>query len=141
MSSTWWMVLLVVVAILSLARVVSQWRRYARRQVADWDEQFIMQLRRAGVSAFSDQQVDFFFTLPDEAGCDSLCAMLATEGFVATGRTAVEGGGYSLGLRKTMRLIVPEMQALTARFNQLAQARGGSYDSWAVAPAASPQEP
>lgn len=133
MNSMWLVVLLAVVAVLSLARVVTQWRRYSRRHVADWDEQFIMQLRRAGVNAFSDHLVDFFFTLPDEAGCDSLCALLQAEGFQVGGRSAVEGGGYSLNLQKSMRLIVPEMQACTARFKALAQERGGSYDSWAVA--------
>jgi hypothetical protein len=30
-------------------------------------------------------------------------------------------------------LLVPEMQALTARFNELAAKHGGKYDSWAVA--------
>jgi hypothetical protein len=31
-----------------------------------------------------------------------------------------------------MRLIVPEMQQLTARFNALAQQHGGRYDTWAL---------
>jgi hypothetical protein len=31
-----------------------------------------------------------------------------------------------------MRLIIPDMQALTARFNQLAESHGGRYDNWAV---------
>jgi hypothetical protein len=32
-----------------------------------------------------------------------------------------------------MRLVVTEMQAYTARFRVMAEERGGSYDSWAVA--------
>jgi hypothetical protein len=31
-----------------------------------------------------------------------------------------------------MRLHIPEMQALTARFRALAEEHGGTYDNWAV---------
>ncbi|MGC4029828.1 MAG: ribonuclease E inhibitor RraB [Steroidobacteraceae bacterium] len=133
MQTKWLAVLLVVVAILSLLRIVSQWRRFARKQTADWDEQFIIQLRKAGVNSFSDQIVDFFFTLPDAKACEELRFLLAKEGFAMVGQSEVQGGGYSLNLQKTMRLLIPEMQALTARLRALATERGGTYDSWAVA--------
>jgi hypothetical protein len=32
-----------------------------------------------------------------------------------------------------MRLVVADMQAMTARFNELAAQHGGKYDNWAVA--------
>jgi hypothetical protein len=32
-----------------------------------------------------------------------------------------------------MRLVVEDMQALTARFRALAEEHGGKYDNWAVA--------
>ncbi len=133
MQSKWWALLLVAVAIFSLLRIISTWRRVAGKPTADWDEQFIMQLRKAGVNAFSDQVVDFFFTLPSAKACEELRFLLAKEGFDSVGQAEVEGGGYSLNLQKTMRLIVPEMQALTAKLRPLAEERGGSYDSWAVA--------
>ena len=46
----WFAVLLVVIAAFSLMRIVTQWRRFGRPTVTDWDEQFIMQLRKAGVN-------------------------------------------------------------------------------------------
>jgi hypothetical protein len=133
MQTKWWALLLVVVAILSLLRIVSQWRRFSRKPVGDWDEQFIMQLRKAGVNSFSDQVVDFFFTLPDAKTCEELRFLLAKDGFDMAHQAEVQDGGYTLNLRKSMRLLIPEMQALTARLRQLAEERGGTYDSWAVA--------
>lgn len=133
MDTKWVALLLVGIAFLSLMRIVSQWRSFARKPVGDWDEQFILQLRKAGVNPFSDHLVDFFFTLPDAKSCEELRSLLAEEGFTLMTQAEVEGGTYSLNLQKTMRLVVPEMQALTARFHLLAEERGGTYDSWAVA--------
>ena len=132
MNTKWVAILLVAVAALSLLRIIGQWRRYSQRTVSDWDEQFIMQLRKAGVNPFEDHDVDFFFTLPDNRVSEELRFLLAGEGFEAVNHGRTEGGSYSLHLQRRMRLVVPEMQALTARFRQLAEERGGSYDSWAV---------
>lgn len=133
MDTKWLAILLVGVAFLSLMRIISQWRRFARKPAGDWDEQFIAQLRKAGVNSFSDQVVDFFFTLPDAKVSRDLHRVLVAEGFELVTLAEVEGGGYSLNLQKTMRLIVPEMQALTVRLRELAEERGGTYDNWAVA--------
>jgi regulator of ribonuclease activity B len=40
---------------------------------------------------------------------------------------------FSLHARKKLRLLVPDMQALSKRFNELAVQYGGRYDGWAVA--------
>ena len=132
MDTRWVAILLVAVAAFSLLRIISQWRRYSRRQVADWDEQFIMQLRKAGVNPFEDHTVDFFFTLPDARSCEEVRRLLADEGFVRISQAETAPGNFSLNLQRRMRLVVPEMQALTARFTQLAEERGGKYDNWAV---------
>ena len=133
MDTKWLAILLIGVAFLSLMRIISQWRRFARKPVGDWDEQFIAQLRKAGVNAFSDQMVDFFFTLPDAKTSRELQQLLEKEGFALVSAAEVEGGSHSLNLQKTMRLNVPEMQALTAHLRQLATERDGTYDNWAVA--------
>ncbi len=57
---------------------------------------------------------------------------LEVEGFTVDSREEPEGG-YSLHGNREMRLIVPDMQALTARFTALAVQHGGKYDGWAVA--------
>jgi len=125
-------ILLSAVAAVLLLRVISQWRRYSRRTSSDWDEQFILQLRKAGVNPFEDHLVDFFFTLPDASASSSLRQLLVAEGFDCVGEHANPDGGYSLDVQRRMRLIVPDMQALTARFTALAEERGGKYDNWAV---------
>ena len=123
---------LVGVAILSLLRIVMQWRGVARRHTADWDEQFIQQLRKAGVTPFEDQVVDFFFTVPDASGGDAIRKLLLSEGYSVDARRDPESGRISVHAQRTMRLHIPEMQALTARFRALAAEHGGSYDNWAV---------
>ena len=78
--------------------------------------------------------VDFFFTLPDKrAAARRLRFLLAGEGFEAVNHGAnAKAAATASTCSARMRLVVPEMQALTARFRQLAEERGGSYDSWAV---------
>ena len=123
---------LVGVAVLSLLRIVMQWRGVARKRPSDWDEQFIQQLRKAGVTPFEDQVVDFFFTVPDRRGSDAIGGLLRREGYVVDARPDAESGRISVHAQRTMRLHIPEMQALTARFRALAAEHGGTYDNWAV---------
>jgi hypothetical protein len=120
------------IAILSLLRIVMQWRSVARRHSSDWDEQFIHQLRKAGVNLFEPQVVDFFFTVPDARGSNAIASLLRAEGYEVDARPDAETGKLSVHAQHTMRLLVPEMQALTARFKALAGEHGGTYDNWAV---------
>ena len=124
---------LIAVAAFSLLRIISQWRGVARKKRhIDWDEHFIQGLRKAGVNTFEEHPVDFFFTLPTRQAAEKLAFALRPEGYHLDIRDA-EAGEYSLHAQKSMRLIVPDMQALTARFSQLAVEHGGKYDNWAVA--------
>jgi hypothetical protein len=131
---TWIYVGLVAVAAISLLRIVAQLRRATRKDDGDWDARFIAQLRKAGVAPFDAHPVDFFFALPTQAACDTLAALLEPEGYHVDSR-AEPDGGFSLHAQRDMRLVVADMQALTARFRQLAEERGGKYDGWAVAKA------
>ena len=135
----WWTVVLIGVGVLSLLRVVSQIRRFVRpKEVNDWDARFISQLRKAGVGAFDPQSVDFFFALPSAAACDAVRAELEPEGYVVDSREEPEGG-FSLHANREMKLIVPDMQALTVKFTALAEKHGGKYDAWAVAKKKTPR--
>ena len=120
------------IAVLSLLRIVMQWRSVAKRHSSDWDEQFIHQLRKAGVNVFEPQIVDFFFTVPDRRGSDAIAGLLRNDGYELDARPDAETGKISVHAQRTMRLLVPEMQALTARFKALAGEHGGTYDGWAV---------
>jgi hypothetical protein len=126
--------LLVAVALFSAIRIVGQFRGLSRkRRVVDWDEQFIQQLRKAGVNTFEEHSVDFFFTLPSRQACEQLAFVLRPDGYNLDIKEDAETGAFSLHAQRAMRLVIPEMQALTARFNELAAQHGGKYDNWAVA--------
>ncbi len=126
--------LLVAVALFSAIRIVSQFRGMSRkRKKVDWDEQFIQSLRKAGVNTFEEQLVDFFFTLPSRAACEQLAFALRPDGYTLDIKEDAETGAFSLHAQRSMRLSIPEMQALTARFTKLAEEHGGKYDNWAVA--------
>ncbi len=159
---TWIVVVLVALMIVSVVRIVMGVRGGVKKAaVEDWDTRFIAQLRRAGVSAFELHDVDFFLGLPTEAACDAVTPILEAEGFavdrrkldidaaiaaarvgldrperdppVSAGAAAEAAPEFSLHARKQLRLLVPEMQALSKRFNELAVQYGGRYDGWAVA--------
>jgi hypothetical protein len=126
--------LLVAVALFSAIRIVSQFRGLSRkRKAVDWDEQFIQSLRKAGVNTFEEQPVDFFFTLPTRAACEQLAFVLRPDGYTLDIKEDAETGMFSLHAQRSMRLVITEMQAITARFTQLAEQHGGKYDNWAVA--------
>ena len=134
MSNKTFLILLIAVGAFSLLRIVSQWRGLSRKKRGlDWDEQFIQNLRKAGVNTFEDHLVDFFFTLPNRAACEQIAFALRPDGYTLDIKQDAETGAFSLHAQRSMRLIIPDMQALTARFNQLAEQHGGKYDNWAVA--------
>jgi hypothetical protein len=85
------------------------------------------------VNTFEEHLVDFFFTLPTRQAAEQLAFALRPEGYVLDIREDAETNIISLHAQRSMRLVVPEMQALTAHFSQLAGQHGGKYDSWAVA--------
>ena len=125
---------LVAVAAFSLLRVIGQWRGMSRNQRRiDWDEHFIVGLRKAGVDTFAEHTVDFFFTLPTRAAAEQLAFTLRPEGFQLDIKEDPEGGTFSLHAQRNTRLVIAEMQELTARFSALAAQHGGKYDNWAVA--------
>ncbi len=125
---------LVAVALFSVLRIISQWRAVSRkRRSIDWDEHFIQQLRKAGVNTFEEHAVEFFFTLPDRGASERLAAVLRADGYSIDVRQAPDSSNFSVDAQRAMRLVVPEMQALSARFAELAEQHGGKYDNWAVA--------
>jgi Regulator of ribonuclease activity B len=124
---------LVAIAAFSLLRIISQWRGVSRKRgPIDWDEHFIQQLRKAGVSGFEDQEIDFFFTVPATARRDPLVTVLRNEGFEVDVKQAPDSSDFSVHAQRRMRLALPQMQELRARFTELASQHGATYDNWAV---------
>ena len=58
---------LVLVALFAVVRIGLVLRRDRSRAHDDWDARLVKNLRAAGGNAFTPYEVDFFFSLPDEA--------------------------------------------------------------------------
>jgi hypothetical protein len=124
---------LVVALVLIAVRVYFKLRAAARNRMASWDQQLIERLRARGYVPFNDYPVDFFLALPDEAACRQVRARLEPE-FSVDVKPMQEEAELPLSLHatKTMRLILPDMQAQSARMTALASEFQGRYDGWAA---------
>jgi len=127
----WFFIALLVALGLILVRVYFKLKTVRRSRAETWDEQMIGQLRSQGYAPFNDYRVDFFLSLPDEAACQRARASLEPE-FAVDVKPMQEESGFSLHATKTMRLIVPDMQAISRRLTALAAELGGRYDGWAA---------
>ena len=128
---SWMMLLLVLAALLALARVVMIVRRARSAPRDDWDARMVKDLRASGANAFTPYEIDFFFTLPDEQACGSLRQRLESEGFATDAHGMSDHAeGVSLHASKRLRVSISEMQEYTRRFQELAGQFGGNYDGW-----------
>ena len=136
LDSRWVVALLILAAIVAVVRVYQVIRRARERSRDDFDARLVADLRRMGANAFTPYEVDFFFSLPDDAACSSLSKTLEPEGFAVNARAMGNdtGGGYSLNARKHLRVSVAEMQDYSKRFRVLAEQLGGQYDGWTTDP-------
>ena len=127
--------LLFLAAAVAVYRVYGALQRMRSQRDDDWDEQLVKNLRAQGGDAFRPYDIDFFFGAPDEAACERIAAALRAEGCAVDYRAAETEGatGYTLHAGKKLRVSVPEMQAHSTRYRQLARSNGGSYDGWATA--------
>lgn len=124
---------LVVALLLIVVRVYFKLRAAQRERVASWDAQLIERLRSRGYLPFNDYSVDFFLALPDQAATQAVRARLEPEFSVDIKPMQDEADfPFSLHASKSMRLILPDMQALSARMTALATEFRGRYDGWAA---------
>ncbi|HWW32982.1 MAG TPA: ribonuclease E inhibitor RraB [Steroidobacteraceae bacterium] len=124
---------LVVALVLIVVRVYFKLRAAQRNRVATWDAQLIERLRSRGYVPFNEYPVDFFLALPDQAATQAVRARLEPE-FSVDIKPMQEDAEFpfSLHATKSMRLILPDMQALSARMSTLAAEFHGRYDGWAA---------
>src|SRR4029077_20366667 len=140
---TWFFVALVASLGLIVVRLYFKLRAARSSRAETWDEQVIGRLRSQGYAPFNDYPVDFFLALPDEAAVQATRARLEPEFTVDARRVANDSElSFSLHAIKSMRLVVPDMQAISRRLTELATEQRGRYDGWAAgkapAPAAGP---
>jgi hypothetical protein len=133
MQVTIW--LMVLAATVAVVRVYFTVRRMTANRKEDWDERLVKNLRAQGGDLFSPYEVDFFFDLPDQAACEQLGALLKARDFAIDYRQvdADRGDRFTLHALKSLRISVPDMQALTREFKELAARYSGRYDGWAAA--------
>jgi hypothetical protein len=134
----WWFFLALTGALgLTLVRIYSKLRAARKSRAESWDEQMIGRLRSQGYAPFLDYQVEFFLALPDESAVQGARTRLAAE-FRVDARPVSNDTGFAFSLHasKTMRLVVPDMQAISRRLTALAGEYGGRYDGWAAGKAA-----
>jgi Regulator of ribonuclease activity B len=129
---TWVVVAFVVAAAIIIARIFFKIKNIRSTKQESWDAKIIEQLRSKGYAPFNEYKVDFFLALPDEVACQRVRSRLESDGFSVDTKPMTEKTDlpYSLHASKSMRLIVPDMQALSARLDALAGEFGGRYDGW-----------
>jgi len=99
-----------------------------------WDEMMVKRLRAEGYHPFNEYPVDFFLALRDEASCEAVRTRLEREGF-AVDVKPIENASelpFSLHASKAMRLIVPDIQAVSRHMTEMAEEFQGRYDRWAA---------
>jgi len=138
-------VLLVGALGLVVLRIYFKLRAASKSRGETWDEQMIARLRSQGFAPFNDYPVDFFLALPDEAAVQAVRVRLEPE-FTVDARPVANDAelAFSLHAGKRMRLVVPDMHAISRRLTELATEQRGRYDGWAAgraAPAAAPAAP
>ncbi len=142
---SWFFLVLVAALAMIAARVFVKLRAARRSRIESWDEQIIARLRTQGYAPFNDYPVDFFLALPDETACREVRARLEPEFSVDVRPVANDTElACSLHARKTMRLVVPDMQDITRRLSALAAEFRGRYDGWTAvraSAAAAPRDP
>jgi hypothetical protein len=129
----WFFVALLAALGLVVVRIYFKVRAAQKSRPETWDEQIIGRLRSQGYAPFNDYRVDFFLALPDELACQGARARLEPEFSVDV--KPLENDPelyYSLHASKTMRLVVPDMQAISRRLTALATELHGRYDGWAA---------
>jgi hypothetical protein len=135
MQSKLFIALLVLAALVAVARVYLTVRRVRQNQSEDWDERLVKNLRAQGGDPFRPYEVDFFFDLPDQGACEQVSSLLEARGCSVDFRRVdpERGDRYTLHALKSQRISVPGMQETTREFAALAAQHGGRYDGWATA--------
>ena len=118
-----------------VARVFFNMRKVKQANSSEsWDEKVIAGLRQRGYAPFNPYPVDFFLALPDEAAVQGVRSRLESDGFSVDVKPLENDPElhFSLHAKKTMRLIVPDMQELGRKLTAVATEFRGRYDGWAA---------
>ena len=132
---TYAIVVFVFAVAIIVARVFFNMRKVKQATSSEsWDEKVIAGLRQRGYAPFNPYPVDFFLALPDEAAVQGVRSRLESDGFTVDVKPLENDPElhFSLHAKKTMRLIVPDMQELGRKLTAIATEFRGRYDGWAA---------
>ena len=132
---SWILTLLFVAGAVLLGRIYYGLRKMKERTEKDWDARLIERLRAAGTDPFQPHEVDFFMAMPSQEAGRAVATILEAEGYRVDVKPAPDNPGdhpFSLHFTKAIRLSVPGMRELTARFRAIAKEHGGHYDGWSA---------
>lgn len=135
-------VLLFLGGAIAVGRIWVSIKRARDRPAYSWDAKLIEKLRLDGSDPFQPHDVVFFFGLPSEGAAQRVVERLVRDGYTAEYQHVADQTDlpYSVHAQRSMRLSVPDMQAVSHQFNQLAAELHGRYDGWAAA-SNRPREP
>ena len=102
----------------------------AARRAADPDEAPLAELARAGSDLARPHEMEFFLYFREEAAAHAAAAGLRARGFTTSVAREPEDPDWLCLATRAMVPALPELQALRARFVELAEGRGGVYDGW-----------
>ncbi len=96
----------------------------------DVDATTLTELARAGSDLGRPHEVEFYFYFPAQEQAAAVAELLGREGYGIRLDRAPEGGDWLCLATRTMVPALADLQALRARFVELADGRGGVYDGW-----------
>jgi Regulator of ribonuclease activity B len=135
MGMAYAIIVFVIAVAIIVARVYFNMRKLKQATATEsWDEKVIAGLRSRGYAPFNPYPVDFFLALPDEAAVQAARTRLESEGYGVDVKPMENDPElhFSLHATKTMKLIVPDMQAIGRHMTALATEHRGRYDGWAA---------
>ena len=96
----------------------------------DVDATTLTELARAGSDLGQPHEVEFYFYFPAQEAAAAVAERLGREGYGIRLDHAQEGSDWLCLATRAMVPALAELQALRARFVELAEAHGGVYDGW-----------
>ena len=96
------------------------------------DAKITEQLAKAGSNLSRPHKIEFRFYFPSAQFAERVSATLKADGFQVATQEVVRGHQYLVRATRTMVPLLPELQSLRSRFDELATREGGIYDGWSA---------
>lgn len=119
------------ILLLIVAVAVFLFVRRATPRIAP-DAHVIEQLTGAGSDLIRPHNIEFRFYFPSGELANRVTETLRADGFQVSVEEVVRGNQYVVRATRSMVLLLPELQSLRSKFDELAAREGGIYDGWSA---------